>query len=403
MTNEFKLGVYCHPDAVAMTPDYAKRLVEEAGVDYFILRSGYGLGYAATMQKAAEIVRGMGVNLSLMVGSWWGGTDRPVENLPSKSWESKNPMDMPGSPIDALIIEKFQSMCNAYKPDSLCVTHARYRHPAYIDGIFDEGSRDAEYQARMIAAGIPRRDVLDARAAWEQAMGAMGDGAVGEAALLKASEAGLIGFLCELSQSDAVKRLAAFRRSTVRSGLLAFRKAVTDCGVSFGANAYAPWGAGICGQDYDGAYAEACDFVQPLLCYMEWHRYEPIAAWGRYLHKHGKVGAAVAIEAAKNLLGLGGAVCPDSFEGLDTCAEGSDECVYSIVSKELGMCAPYVAKPYKLQPVLRGMDWGWDVTDRLVSEARAQGIDSFIFMGCDYLSKGSAPSINPSLPLSGWT
>ena len=395
---EWKLGIYCHPDAVAATPDYAKRLAEDAGVDHFILRAGYGLDFAETMEKAVGIVRDLKANVCLMVGSWWGGTEKAVENLPSKSWESKNPMDMPGSSMDARIIEKYQTLCKQFQPDSLCATHARYRHPAYIDGIFDEGAGDPGYLDRMEAAGIPRREILAVRAAWEKAMGTLD-----KAALLRASEKGLIGFLCELSQSDGVKRLAAFRRDTVYRSMADFRKAVTDCGVSFGANAYSPWGAEICGQDYERGYVDTCDFVQPLLCYMEWHRYEPIAAWGRYISRFTGTDEATAIEAALNLFGLGGAVCPDSFAELDTCLEGSDEAVYSIVSREIAMCAPYATMPYKLQIVLRGKEWDWDVTDRLVAEGRAAGIGSFIFMGCDYLTRSKAPLINPSLPLSGWT
>jgi hypothetical protein len=394
---DWKLGIYVHPDAVAATPDYAKRLVEVGGVDYFVLRSGYGLDYAGTMEKAVQIARDLKINVSLMIGSWWGGTEKVIEDLPSKSWESKNPMDMPGSPVDAKIIDKYQTMCRQFHPDSLCVTHARYRHPAYIDGLFNEGGEDPAYLDRMAAAGIPRDEVLAARASWEKAMGALG-----KDALLKASEKGMIEFLCELSQSDAVKRLAAFRRKTVYESLAIFRKAVTDCGVSFGANAYSPWGAEICGQDYEQGYVDTCDFVQPLLCYMEWHRYEPIAAWGRYGHQFAKVEEPVAVEASLNLLGLGGVLCPDSFHVLDTCLEGDKETVYSIVSKELKMCAPYASKPYKLQPVLRGDQWDWDMTDRLVDEAKALGIDSFVFMACEYLSKMPSPPINPGLPLSGW-
>jgi hypothetical protein len=223
-----------------------------------------------------------------------------------------------------------------------------------------------------------------------------------KASLQKISEKGLVECLCELSQSDALKRLVAFRRETVLNSLRAFRKAVTACGVSFGANAYSPIANEICGQDYMEAYAETCDFVQPLLCYMEWHRYEPLAAWGRYIRQHAKVDEPDAVEAAKNLFNLNGAICPDNFNEMDTCIEGGGESTYSIVSREIKMCAPYLPEPYKLQLVLRGKQWDWDVTDRLVDEARDLGFDSFIFTGCEYLLKDKSPAA-AAPPLTGWS
>jgi hypothetical protein len=98
--------------------------------------------------------------------------------------------------------------------------------------------------------------------------------------------------------------------------LLKFRKAVTDCGVSFGANGYSPFGALICGQDYEKSYVETCDFLQPLLCYMEWHRYMPIAAWARYIQQFSRVDEQIAIEAAQNLFFLSGTICPKNLKEL---------------------------------------------------------------------------------------
>ena len=395
--SEWKLGIYCHPDAVSATPDYAKRLVEEAGVDHFVLRSGYDLSYPESQEKAVQVIRDLEAKVCFMVGTWWGGERKAIENLPYKSFESSMPMQMPGSAIDAQLIAKLQNLCNQFQPDSICMTHARYRHPAYLDGIFDEGREDQEYQVSMEAAGIPRSDVLSARASWEKAMGTLDN-----TSLIKASERGLIEFLCELSQSDAIKRLIAFRRKTVLQSLVTIREAVKKDGILFGANAYSPWGADLCGQDYNEAYSKISDFVQPLLCYMEWHRYEPIAAWGRYLHQYANADEPVAVEAAKTLFGLGGAICLDSFNELDACVEGNGEAIYSIVSKEIKMCRQYLSKPYRLQPVLRGRQWDWAVTGKLVEEAKALGMDSFIFSGCEYLLKGPAPAIAGMSATAGW-
>jgi len=393
-----KIGIYCHPDSVAGTPDFAKRLVEEGGVDCFILRSGYDFTYPESQEKAVQIVRDLKAKLCFMVGSFWGGRP-PVEGQTfSPSNESKAPMDMPGPVVDGELVAKYQRLCLTFKPDSLCVTHGRYRHPAYIDGMFNEGTNDEEYQARMTAAGIPQGDILTARSAWEKAFGSLD-----KESLLQVSQKGLIEFLCELSQSDAVKRLVAFRCDTIHQSISKYKKAVNECGVSFGANGYTPFGALICGQDYEKSYAETCDFLQPLLCYMEWHRYMLISAWARYIQQFLKIDESVAIQAAKNIFELGDTIIPDSLNEIDTFAEGSMESVYSIVSKEIQMCKPFVSKPYQLQPVLRGKDWDWTMTDKLVDEAKAIGIDSFVFMGCEYLVKGPVPDVKGSSPMSAWS
>ena len=397
--SNLKLGMYCHPDAVADSPDFAKRLVGEAGVDHFILRSGYDTttAYPDSLGKACQAVRDANASLSFMSGSFWGGTPPVDLGLPYKSNESSSPMVMPGPSTDEALVVKYQNLCKTFQPDSICVTHGRYRHPAFIDGIFDEGVTDAEYQKRMTDAGIPRSEMQTVRAAWEKAMGSLD-----KEALLRDSKKGLIEFLCDLSESDALKRLIAFRCDTLHSSLMKYRKVVKDNGVSFGANGYTPWGALLCGQDYEKSYAETCDFLQPLLCYMDWHRYMPLAAWCYYIRQFVSVDEKTAIEAAKSLFGLDGVVCEDSIQGLDNCLEGSTEAIYSFLTKEIQMCAPYLSKPYLFQPVLRGKDWDWAMTDKVVAEARALGIDSFVFMGCEYLMKEPPPVVKGANPFVGW-
>ena len=394
-----KLGIYCHPDAVAQTPDYAKRLVEVGGVDYFILRSGYNFGYPESQAKAVQVIRDLGVKVSFMVGVLWGGWNQDVPT-PSKSQEALFHMDMPGNEeTEPKFLAKIDKLLSDFTPDSLNLTHVRYRHPAYIDAIFDEGSKDAGYQARMASAGIPRSDMLAARGAWEKAMGSLD-----KAALLKATEKGFVDFLSDLSQDDALKRLLAFRRTTVSDSMAKYKKVVDGHGVSFGCNAFSPYGTMITGQDYDGTFAEMCDFVQPLLCYMEWHRYESIAAWARYLMLHtGLNDEAAAIRAALNLFNMGSNICPDNLNELDTCLEGTNESTLSFGQNEINMCKPFVNKPYELQIVFRGKQWDHGITDQLIAEAKDIGVKSFIFNGCEYLSKMQSPVIQSKEPGVGWT
>ena len=398
-----KLEIHCQPDAVVTSPDYAKRLVEEAGVDGFILRTGYGLDYPKTISQAIQLLRDLSVKVSFLIGSWWGGEIREVENLPSKSWESKYPMDMPGSSKDEAIIDKYKTLCSRYHPDSVVLTHTRYRHPAYLDGIFCEGDGDPAYLSRMSSSGISRTEILSARASWESAIGKADINT-----LLSASENGLVSFLCELSQSDAVARLMDFRCRSVNDSMTRFRQVINDCGVPFGSNIYSPIASIICGQTYD-AYTAMCDFVQPLLPFMEYQRYEPLAAWARYLMTHSKMDEMNAILIARRLFYLGDTICPQSIKELDTCLEGDGKMVYAIMKKELSMCAPYLSGQAMIQPVFRGKGWDWNVTDELMDEARTLGINSFAFMGCEYLLRDTTPpdtgykySLTDPSPGDGW-
>jgi hypothetical protein len=388
IVNEWKLGIYVQPDAIADAPDYAKQLIGEAGVDHFIMRSSYGLDIPDSLNKAVEIIRNTGAKVCFMAGTFWGEANiKEVENLASKSHESQFPMDAPGSAIDDGIIAKLEKLCGRYKPDAICLTHARFRHPGYIDGMFNDGSRDQAFLARMEAAGVPRSEVVDARAALERALDASS-----KDRLLKAAEQGLIGFVSELTQSRVLERFFSFRCDAVTDSYRKFRQAVKNSGdIYFGSNAYSPIAAKVCGHDYD-ALAGICEFFQPLLPYMEWHRFEPLAAWGRYLAQHAHLDEPSAIEIAKRLFYLGDAVLPDSCAEMDTCGEGSDQAVYSTVSKELQLCAQYLSKPYRLMPVLRGIDWSKSVTDSLMEEIRQYRFPSVIFMGCAYLTASPPPS-----------
>jgi hypothetical protein len=382
---DWKLGIYVYTDAVVSAPDYAKRLVEETGVDHFIFRAGYGMDIPDSLGKAIEIVRNAKAQVCCMSGTWWGGTIKMLEGLQSKSYESRFPIDMPGSEIDAEIIAKLEKFCKEYKPDAVCLSHARYRHPAYIDAIFDDGSQDSAYLAHMEAAGVPLREVSEARAAWEKTLGASN-----KTSLLKAADGGLINFLSELSQSSAVKNFFSFRCETVTNSLRAIGKAAKRFeGIAFGSNVYSPIAAEFCGQDYS-VWTDIFDFMQPLFPYMEYHHFEPIAAWARYVQKYARLDDSDAIEIAKRLFYMGDTVVPSGIAELDTCGEGNDQQIRSVVEKGLRLTAPYLSESCKLLPILRGVEWGKAVTDILAEQAKSQ-FGSVIFMGCEYLLSG-APS-----------
>ncbi|GHV42761.1 hypothetical protein FACS1894187_25170 [Synergistales bacterium] len=376
---KWKIGLYSHPDAIVEAPDYVKRLAD-AGVDLFIVRTGYGSSYNDSLEKAVQIIRALRVQICLLAGAFWGGKVIPLEHPPDKSNEIKWPMDMPGSVADAKIVSHIQRICERYTPESVCLTHARFRHPALIDDIFNECCQDLEYLARMEAAGVAGADVSSGRADFEHAL-EVSD----EKTLLKISEKGLIHFLGELSQNDIFERFFSYRCRAVTDSLRQFSKAAKAFeGVTFGINAYSPTGAMVCGQNYND-YDDICDYLHPLLGYMEWHRFEPIAAWGRYLCLHVRLDETTAIEIAKRLFFLGDTVCPNRFAELDTCGEGGDQSVLSIVHAELKLCEEYAAKPYQIMPIIRGKSWSRSVIDRLIDAIGQSPFNAFVFQGPDYL------------------
>ncbi|MCL2122400.1 MAG: hypothetical protein FWH28_09150, partial [Clostridiales bacterium] len=252
------------------------------------------------------------------------------------------------------------------------------RHPAHIEGIYHDGDDDPAYLARMEAAGIPYAKVVEMRSAVEQAIGKMD-----KASLLKAAESGLIPFLGELAQNDIPKRLFAFRRETVREGYRRLEKVVRSHGVSFGTNAYPPFAVDATGQDY-GDFEETCDFVQPLQSYIEFQRLMPIAAWGRYIGQLARLDDVSAIAVSRTLLRLGDAVCPDTIKELDTCGEGDDATIRSILKVEFEMLHQLLPKSYPILPVLRGKDWSRSVIDEYTAEAKRL-FGAYVLMGCDYL------------------
>ena len=385
---EWKIGLYTYPDAIAEEPDYAKRLVD-AGLDLFVVRTGYGSTYYDSLEEAVRIVRGLNTQICLLAGAFWGGVTVEIDNPPDKSNEIKWPMDLPGSAADAGIISHLRRLCERYKPESVCLTHARFRHPALIDGIFNECRQDPGYLARMEAAGVAWADVSAGRFAFEKALEA-----ADEKALLKASEQGLIHFLDELSNSDIFERFFSYRCRSVTDSVREFSKAVKAFeGITFGINTYSPTGARICGQNFDD-FVDICDYLHPLLGYMEWHRYEPIAAWGRYLLRHARLNEAVAVEIAKRLFFLGGTFCPDSFAELDTCGEGGDRNVLSVVRAELKMCEKYAAKSYQIMPVIKGKVWSKPVIDSLLDDIGLSPFGAFVLQGPDYLLPGVPRSVN---------
>ena len=378
----WKLGVYVDPRAVAAHPDYAKRLVEDAGVDHFVLRSSYGLDIPEAVGKASQIARDLKIDVCLMTGTFWGNANiKPVEGLATKSHESQFLMDLPGSEIDSRIVNKLEKMCRENKPDAICLSHARFRHPGYLNSVFYDGSDDPVFLARMEAGGIPRPEVDKAISETEKVLAA-----ADKEWLLNEAENGLIEFLCAATQNDIWERYFAFRCRIVSESYRTFAQTVRQFPeVAFGTNAYNPTAARVTGLDYED-FTSSCDFVQPLMPYMEFHIYQPIAALACYVKTCTKLDDFTSVEIAKRLLFLGDTVSPDNISKIDSCGEGKCDAVRSIVTRQLQLCEKYLDKPYQLLPVLRGRDWGKGVISELLEEMKKRGYPGVVFMGCNYLA-----------------
>ena len=373
----FRLGAYVQPDFVAANPDYVKRLRDKTGMDLFILRTGYGKDVLPFLEDAIRIVRDEGAQVWFLAGGYWGQS-AVTSRSPYKSFESLQLMHFPGPEIDAEITGHLKTVCGQYKPDAVCMTHVRYLHPAYMAGLFDEDCEDEPYLARREAAGVSRSAVNRALADAEQALAASD-----RQGLLALARKGLVGFLCELAQSDLPARYFAFRCGAVNHTLRQCRELVKSMGIAFGSNSYSPVGAEVCGEDF-AAMADSCDFLNPLLGNMEWHIFEPIAAWARYLGLHTRLDERSAIEASKRLFYLGDTLCPDSLEELDSCGESRDEVICSMVSAQMRLCARAAPYPGWMMPALRG-GWSKAVNDRLMEEARDLSFGAVIALhGCDY-------------------
>lgn len=382
--NEKKiLGVYASPDAVVAQPDYARRLVGEAGVNQFVLRAGFDPANAnPVLGKATEILRGLEVDVLFLAGTWWGGTEGPA--VPG-AHESRFPATMPGSDTDDLICRSLETMCTAAKPDGVCVTHSRYRHPAYIDGVFDVG--DAVYQKQMAAFGVEPDALKSAVDAFFARLSGL---PAGKVQALSASR-DLIAFLDAVAGTTAFADFFRFRCAGIETAMKRFRETVLAAGAKrFGSNAYSPIAARLCGQDY-AALGNVFDFIQPLLGYMRWHVLQPVVAWAEQFGRRGGMDPKQAALLSARLFRLETAMPPEAVvPGED---EGSSCLVRDVVTRELELVAKAGLR-CAASPVLRGKDdWERAVTDELRRRSDA-GFAGTVFQGCGYLV---APATHP-----GW-
>lgn len=390
-----KRGIYVSPTAVTAHPDYARRLRGESGIGVFLLRAGFDpRAEAADLEPAADTARRLGAEVWVLLGTWWGhGTaaadDRMVAAfgpdlaLSSPAHESQWAMSTPGGPVDGHISAAIDRLCGRLAPEAICLTHARYRHAADIAGLFETGP--GPFAERMAAAGLHADGVA---AAWRNALDALQR--LTPAKLLEATRTCTVPQLLDaLAGSTAFTSWFRLRAAVIEASLRSFRR-VVPAGILFGQNAYVPSSAVLVGQDY-GAMGGLCDFVQPLLGYVEWHVRQPVAAWARLLlAKVRGLAEPQAVRAAASLLGLGGAALPGRVDSLIEPGEGRASDIESVVRGLLPVARRSQAGGLAVMPVLRGSGWPAGLATRMASEVEAAGFEGVFFQGTQELA-GTPP------------
>jgi hypothetical protein len=388
---------------VAGAPDYAAALVQRAGIDLFIVRTGFDpkAAHSVTLAQAADTIRELGAELWLLVGAWWGeGIARSPDTLsgvgPWPPWgaaeahEAQWPMRAPGGAADHEVVSTLRALITRYEPEGVCLTHARFRHPADIPGLFEVGT--GRFLEHMQAAGL----YPDALKAATRTLDARLRKLTPAALEHLAHRERLPEFLDALIGESLFSRWFRLRTRVVLGALEHFRAAAKGGGpqgMAFSTNAYAPLGAPLCGQDY-AALGRTCDVVQPLLGYLRWHVLQPILAWARFLQPR-VVGLkdAAAIEVAAALFGVQDLPLAPLLESSAGTDEGSAAFIESAVAHQL-RAALAAAPTAAMMPVLRGHGWPRGVLTPLTEQVRAMGFAGVVYQGTEAL-------VGPP-PRAGW-
>lgn len=396
-------GIYVSPESVVRSPDYAAALAGESGVNLFVLRAGFDPEQSnAALGEAARIARRVGAKACALVGAWWGhGVEaRDSEMLSVCPWpdaaaasahERQWPMRAPGGPHDERIAAALRRIAAEAALDSICLTHARFRHAADIAGLFET--------PRRAWGGFDLDDLREALRRADAKARTLSPIAILE---LSRESGGLPCFLDRLADGGGkiVAQWFDVRRGAVSLSLERFSAAAREAGgpaLRFGTNSMNPFMALLCGQNA-AALAGYCDFVQPLLSYSRWHILEPVLAWSDWLRTRvAGLGANEALASAKNLLGLGAVDWPQSdpefFRGG---GEGPEALIRETVRAALRRTREWQSGSLEAMPVLRGRDWPRALTRELAEFAESIGCKGVLFQGCENLAAAPPP------PDQGW-
>ena len=387
-------GVYLEPSAVARDPAYAAELAA-AGVSIFLLRTGFNPERTAPeLERALAVADRLGVVVWLLAGTWWGhGISAGGETMAlTGEWrslarrdllgdypahEQQWPMWVPEGRADTTIGANLEQLGARWRPHAICLTHARFRHPAAIGALFES------------AAGWPPPPAAE----WERVVAGLDGITPAQFAELSARH-DLIGALDRLARrgvvpdDDAAPFGSWFAQRGTRlqaavAQLLATARRAGGERLIAGCNAIGPHAAALSGQHY-GDLARKADFVQPLLGYMNWHVFQCGAAWARLVRRcSGRLSEADALVGVWRLFGLDPRHLPRSEAEMN--GEGAAATIEQVVGALLDQVLSACPRQ-RVMPVLRGCDWPPQVTYRLERRIRAAGCPAVFFQGTEVLA-----------------
>lgn len=389
-------GVYLEPAAVARNPDYAAKLAA-AGTGIFLLRTGFDPQRAAApeLERAVAAADRLGVEVWLLAGTWWGhglGAGAETMALPA-AWralarrgllgdypahEQQWPMRPPGGRADQAIEANLEQLARRWAPRAICLTHARFRHPAAIGGLFESApgwpAPPAAAAWERVAAGLrgltpPQFAELGAR---HDLSGALDH--------LAGRGAGRAGGAAPFADWFAQRRA---RLQTAVNGLLDTARRAGGPRLRAGTNAIAPHAAALSGQHY-GELARRADFVQPLLGYLNWHVFQCGAAWARLVRRGGAgLSEEEALAGVWRLFGLDPRHLPRSEAEMagEGAAATIEQVTGALLDRVLEACPAQ-----RVMPVLRGSGWPAAVTRRLEQRVRAAGCPAVFYQGTTALA-----------------
>jgi hypothetical protein len=400
LTNRFVRAIYVEPAAVVTSPDYAARLVDEAEINVFVLRTGFSpvARLPGTLERAIDVVRSLESDVWFLVGAWWGNGFDPIDegmvtvapwSYPSHevSHEARWNMATPGAAADDAVEARLRHLVERFDPDGVCLTHARFRHPANIPGLFEIGG--GAFQMRMEDAGVTRDELASATRTFDARLRSCSV----ETLRCLVRDRRLPAFLDAATERQIFSAWFRVRSEIVTDSVARFGSAVRAVGstrVVFGVNAYAPAGAALCGQDYVALHGVS-DFLQPLLGYVRWHLAQPVHAWANFLMERVRgLDEATAVSLGAELFGLQARDFPRSNASRDE-DDGFQEAIGRLVALQLQEARRAQGA---LLPVVRGGVWP-RATVAALSELVAEGDDAgIVYQGTDAL-------VQP-VPGGGW-
>ena len=155
--------------------------------------------------------------------------------------------------------------------------------------------------------------------------------------------------------------------------------------MSFGQNAFGPQAAFVCGQSYE-TMTDVCDFLEPLLGYMEWHVLQPLAVWADLFAVAAGLDSIDAIQLSAELFSLEGIELPVSSHLAVTAGEGSPAVIEKTVGRQMEMIAKRGLSDVEYLPVLRGTGWSVETVGLLEAEAERIGFKSLFYQGTRVLA-----------------